>query len=371
MQVPFTESRDFSIGVELKFQIINPYSFNLDSKAKDLIRAVRDTEFEKFLKPEVTQSMLEINSSIHNTPQTLFGEFEKLQLFLKEQEQNLNVSFCGGGTHPFQRWVSRKIFPTSRFRELAKRYQYQTKRSTVFGQHIHIGCSNPEDALYLTHILARFVPQFIAISASSPFYQGVDTGYQSSRITIFNNYPLYGILPYVKNWQEFSDYFYKMQNLGIIESMKDFYWDVRPKPEFGTVEVRVCDTPLTFEKAIIMAAYVQTLSCYILRDRPYELSPEVMDLHSYNRFQSARFGLEGTIINPYTLEKKVIMDDILETIDLMTEYTQSLGNEELIAKLKTSVINKQNDTALLREILNERQSMKEVVNEQCRLWLSH
>src|SRR5262249_27038602 len=153
----------------------------------------------------------------------------------------------------------------------SKKYTYLSKRSTVFGQHIHIGCKSGEDAIYLTHALSRYVPQFIAICASSPFYQGVDTGYASSRSTVFNAFPLSGVMPYLITWNEFSEYYYKMRNYGIIGSMKDFYWDIRPKPEFGTVEIRVCDTPLTIRTAAIITAYIQALSLYLLEEKPIQI----------------------------------------------------------------------------------------------------
>ncbi len=248
-KLPFKKSSVASIGVELEFQLIDPHSYGLISRAKDLIRNIEASPYQIRIKPEITQSMIEINSSIHHSPQTMLEEFSELQSYLLEQANELSIAICGGGTHPFQRWSTQKIFPTKRYKKVSNKYRYLSKQATVFGQHIHVGCGNAEDALYITHALARYVPQFIAIMASSPFYQGAYTGFCSSRSTLFNSFPLSGVIPYLINWNEFSDYFYKMRNLGIISSMKDFYWDIRPKPEFGTVEIRVCDTPLTIKKS--------------------------------------------------------------------------------------------------------------------------
>ncbi len=263
--LPFKSSSLVSLGVELEFQIIDPHSFGLIPRAKDLMRTIKQGPYQKRIKPEITQGMIEINSSVHHSPSILLDELIDIRTFLLNIADQIKINFCGGGTHPFQKWTSLKIFPTSRFKNLSRQYRYLSKRSTVFGQHIHIGCRNSDDAIYLTHALARYVPHFIAISASSPFYQGVDTGYHSSRSNIFSAFPLSGVIPYLTTWKEFSEYFYKMRNLGIVETMKDFYWDIRPKPEFGTVEVRVFDTPLTFNKAVILAAYLQSLAHYLLQ----------------------------------------------------------------------------------------------------------
>src|SRR5690606_31979681 len=123
------------------------------------------------------------------------------------------------------------------------------KQFTVFGQHIHVGCGSGDDAIYLVHALARYVPHFIALSASSPFSQGVDTAFDSSRLNAIAAFPLSGSMPFVQSWDELNAYVAKMYRFRIIGSMKDFYWDIRPKPEYGTIEIRVCDTPLTVERA--------------------------------------------------------------------------------------------------------------------------
>jgi len=358
------------MGVELEFQIINPHSFSLVSRAKDLLRSIKENPLSTNITHEITQSMIEINTSIHTSPAELLVELEKLKNFLVEVGNKHNILICGGGTHPFQRWSMQKIFPTMRYRKLSKKFRFLSKRATVFGQHVHIGCPSAEDAIYLTHALARYVPQLIAISASSPFYQGVDTGYDSSRSTVFNAFPLSGVMPYLNNWEEFSEYYYKLRSLGIISNMKDFYWDIRPKPEFGTVEVRVCDTPLTMKKAVLIAAYLQSLSLYLLEEKPEQLQKDLYYLYNYNRFQASRYGFEGDFVNPYTLKNCTIRDDILETLKRIERHANKLNTMGFLTPLLNDVISNQNDTVLLRELLKQTNSYPKVVEEQCRIWAS-
>ncbi|STX42465.1 carboxylate-amine ligase [Legionella donaldsonii] len=366
--LPFKKSSAVSIGVELEFQIVAPRTYSLVSRAKDLIRNLRESPHRPRITPEITQSMIEINSSIHHSPQAMLEELVHLQQFLLGQAAEMHIAICGGGTHPFQRWTMQKIFPTIRYRKLSRKYRYLSKRSTVFGQHIHIGCTQAEDALYLTHALARYVPQFIAICASSPFYQGIDTGYCSSRSTIFNAFPLSGVIPYLINWREFSDYYYKMRQLGIIASMKDFYWDIRPKPEFGTVEIRVCDTPLTIKKAVLIIAYIQALSLYLLEERPIDVSHDLYYLYNHNRFQASRYGFEGDFINPYTMQHSLIIDDLIETVKKIENYIVQLGNSDYVALLVNDAMKNMNDAAFLKQVFKQEGSLSKVVAAQCRMW---
>lgn len=369
--LPFKSSSPVSIGTELEFQIIDVNSFSLASKAKDLIRYISESKYESRIKPEVTQSMIEINSSVHHSPNDMLNELLELQKFLISSGDALNIKFSGGGTHPFQKWTMQKIFPSPRYKKLSRIYRYLSKRSTVFGQHIHVGCASGDDAIYLTHALIRYVPHFISICASSPFYQGVDTGYFSSRSTVFNSFPQSGVMPFVMTWDEFSEYFHKMKNYGIIESMKDFYWDIRPKPEFGTVEVRVCDTPLTIKKAVTMAAYIQALSLYLLTEKPIKISHDLYYLYNYNRFQASRYGFDGMLINPDSSEPKSIAEDITGTIKIIERYSNQLNTMGYLSQILENVINKKTDAGLIRQIHKQFNSLPKLVEEECKLWVSN
>ncbi len=366
----FKPSSNVTIGTELEFQIVNPKSFALISRAKELVRNIKNSPYQTNIKPEITQSMIEINSSIHSSPDTLFTELLALRDFLLQQAEELQIAFCGGGTHPFQRWAMQKIFPTDRYRHLSQKFRYLSKRSTVFGQHIHIGCESSDDALYLTHALIRYAPHFIALSASSPYYQGVDTGYASSRVTVFNSFPLSGAMPYLTTWEAFSDYYYMMRQYGIIRSMKDFYWDIRPKPEFGTVEIRVCDTPLTIKRAAILVAYIQALSQYLLQERPVVVSPELYYLYPVNRFQAARYGFGGQLLDASLNEPCTIGEDIIHTIKKIEYTANQLNTMSYLVQIKENVINQRNDTLLLKQIFKQVNSLPQVVAAQCDLWKS-
>ncbi|KGP63255.1 gamma-glutamyl ligase [Legionella norrlandica] len=365
----FKKSNVVSIGTELEFQIIDRNSLSLISRSKELMRVLQNMSYHTQIKPEITQSMIEINSSIHDSAKKMYDELLELQTILVETAASIDVNFCGGGTHPFQQWIMQKIFPSKRFKKKFNQYRYLSKRATVFGQHVHVGCATGDDAIYLIHAFARYVPHLIAISASSPFYQGINTNYCSSRSTIFNAFPLSGVIPYLKNWSEFSDYYYKMRHWGIIESMKDVYWDIRPKPEFGTIEIRVCDTPLTLKKSILITAYIQALALYLLEEKPIQLSHNLYYVYNYNRFQASRYGLDGELIIADNNKHVSIREDIIETIKIIEEYANRLGNSEYINELYDEIINKQNDSVILKKIYKQFNSFTKLVAMQCEIWI--
>jgi carboxylate-amine ligase len=222
----------------------------------------------------------------------------------------------------------------------------------------------------LVHLLARYIPHFIALSASSPFYQGADTTFQSSRLTSINAFPLSGCMPFVVDWDGFNGYFEKMMNLKIVASMKDFYWDIRPKPEYGTVEIRVCDTPLTIGTAVALAAYAQTLSKFFFEQRDLTFSQDTYLTYSYNRFQACRFGLAGTLINPASGLHPTIGEDVLHTFELLSDVAQELGTTDALAFLRKRVLGNQTDAGWLRDRFQQCGSLSDVARQQSELWMA-
>ena len=323
----FGQSAALTFGVELELQLVNLSDFDLADASPDLLHLLGRKPFPGNVTPEMTESMIEINSSVHTGYPPLLAQLQEIRDTLVQAGDRLNIGICGGGTHPFQQWASQKIFSKPRFQELSALYGYLAKQFTIFGQHVHIGCASGDDAMFLLHSLNRYVPHFIALSASSPFVQGRDTLFDSARLNSVFAFPMSGRAPFTLRWEEFSEvYFAKMEKTGIIKSMKDFYWDIRPKPEFGTIELRVCDTPLTVERAAALAAYLQALCRHLLERRE---APPVEDdylVYNYNRFQACRFGLDGAITHPKTYETMSLREDIITTLRKMEPHGEVLGS---------------------------------------------
>ncbi|OGQ55152.1 MAG: glutamate--cysteine ligase [Deltaproteobacteria bacterium RIFCSPLOWO2_02_FULL_53_8] len=365
----FTTSTPLTMGVELELQIVNRRDYNLTRGSIDLLALLDKQKHGYDIKPEITESMIEIATSVHRNHQEMLAELTAMRTLLVSAADKLNLGLAGGGAHPFQHWGDQRIFPNERYRLVSELYGYLAKQFTVYGQHIHIGCANGDEAVRLVHLLARTIPHFIALSASSPFYQGVDTTFQSSRLTSINAFPLSGYMPFVADWDAFNTYFQKMARLGIVASMKDFYWDIRPKPEFGTVEIRVCDTPLTIETAVALAAYAQTLSKYFFARRDLMPTQDTYLTYSYNRFQACRFGLAGTLVDPINGQQVAIREDILHTFELLGDTARELGTMDAIAFLRRRVLGNQSDADWLCARYQQSGALSHVVRQQSELWM--
>src|SRR5438477_1171184 len=295
MPLEFTRSDPLTFGVELELMVLNTHDYNLVRGAPDLLARLEKVELEGEVKPEITESMIEVNSAVNTRYGELLDELLHVRDAIVVAADRLNVAVAGGGAHPFHKWKERRIFQGERFQRVSGLYGYLAKQFTVFGQHIHVGVASGDDAIHLTHGLARYIPHFIALSASSPFSQGEDTSFETSRLHAISAFPLSGHMPPLKSWHDFGRYFDEMKGYGIVESMKDFYWDIRPKPEFGTVEIRICDTPLTVERAAQLAGYAQTLAAELLDERESRPLPPLYRVYGYNRFEACRFGFEAEL----------------------------------------------------------------------------
>lgn len=363
----FTQSDTLTLGVELELQIASRIDGDLTGGATELLALIERAPHRGDFKPEITESMIEVSTSVHHSCTELADELQDVRQTLIAAADKLNVLISGGGSHPFQHWADRKIFDTPRFQHLNSLYGYLAKQFTVFGQHIHVGCPNGDEALFLLHGLSRFLPHFIALSAASPYFQGVDTAFDSSRLNAISAFPLSGRAPLVKRWGEFIEYYESMKSFGVIESMKDFYWDIRPKPEFGTVEIRICDTPLTVHRASALAAYAQTVCRYLLIERPFVIDESLYAVYTYNRFQAARFGFEGSFIDPATKQACTLREDFEKMLEKLASHARELGNTELLRELKL-VADKGNDARWMRETYQRNHSLGDLVWSQAQKW---
>jgi len=367
-QLVFKASEPLRLGVELELQIVNTRDYNLTRGAPDLLRLTGKQRHSGEIKPEITESMVEAATSVHVDHRSLLTELQSMRDVLVRCAERLNLAICGGGAHPFQRWAEQRIFARPRFVHLSDLYGYLAKQFTVFGQHIHVGCGSGDDAIHLLHGLSRYIPHFIVLSASSPFSQGQDTAFASSRLNSIAAFPLSGYMPFVSSWAEFNRYFHTMRDLRIVESMKDFYWDIRPKPEFGSVEIRVCDTPLTVEQAARLAAYAQALAGRLLTEPRPAPRAESYFVYTYNRFQACRFGFDGIVVDPLTRQHRTLREDILDTLDGLEREGARLGCGDALDALRQQADARQNGSAWLRQALASSGSLHDVVRLQAEVW---
>jgi len=364
----FADSRALTLGVELELQIVNRHDYDLSPSSPDLLRLMAKHKLPGSITPEITSSMIELCTGVCDSHGMVLEQLRQTRDALVEGADRLNLGLCGGGTHPFQHWSERRIYDKPRFHEVSALYGYLAKQFTIFGQHVHIGCPGPDQALVLLHGLSRFIPHLIALSAASPFVQGTDTGFHSARLNSVFAFPLSGRAPCVTSWAEFEAYFGRMTRTGVVKSMKDFYWDIRPKPEYGTIEVRVLDTPLTVEKAAALAGFIQCLARWLRVERPFEPQEDDYLPYTFNRFQACRFGLDGTFVDPGTGEHRRLRDDIAALFKSLEIHAMELKAEPALQLLAAEVEGLGNDAGWLRAQHEDDPLLPELVRRQCQRW---
>ncbi|MBK7815765.1 MAG: glutamate--cysteine ligase [Rhodocyclaceae bacterium] len=358
----FKTSAPLTMGVELELQLVNPTDFDLSASSPDLLHLLERKSFPGDVKPEIAESMIEVATGIHTGHDGLLIQLREIRAALLDVGDRLNVAMCGGGTHPFQRWFHQRIFAKPRYRQVSALYGYLAKQFTVFGQHVHIGCPSGDEALFLLHALNRYVPHFIALSGSSPYSQGVDTLFDSARLNSVFAFPLSGRAPFVLEWSAFEHgYFAKLEKMGVVTSMKDFYWDIRPKPEFGTIELRVCDTPLTVERAAALGCYLQALCRMLLGRKEDPPAEDDYLVYNYNRFQACRFGLDGSLVHPRTGETISLREDILATLRCIEPDAIVLDSQAALEEVRAIAGGVGNDASFLRRCYAREGGLESVV----------
>ena len=359
----FQKSEALSLGVELELQLVNTHDFDLAPYAEDMLRMMAKIPLPGAVVPEMTSSMIEISTGVCKSSSEVLSQLSQIRDALVKCADKLNIAVVGGGTHPFQQWHERRIYDKPRFRELSELYGYLSKQFTIFGQHVHVGCPDADTALLTLHRMSRYIPHFIALSASSPYVQGQDTAFDSARLNSVFAFPLSGRAPFALTWDEFTVYFNKMTHTGVVKSMKDFYWDIRPKPEFGTIEIRVFDTPLTVERASALAGFVQSLAAWFMREQPFMPAEDDYLVYTYNRFQACRFGLDAVYVDPATGSHMPLREHILLTMRQIEGHAATVGASSAIHLLRRSVEQADNDSRWLRERQGEERLLAEVIRQ--------
>lgn len=253
----FAKSESYTLGAEVELQIVDRQTMELSPKAAQILSRWSGPPR---LQPEIFQSMLEISTGIcrdvAHVEDDLRATAGKLLALGREQ----GVRFIATGTHPTARYQERKLYPADRYHGLIARNQWIARRLLIFGLHVHVGMPDPETAIAVQNELLYDLGLLLAISTSSPFWQGEATGLASSRITVFEALPTGGLPALVHDWNEFCELVGILQKSHAITSLKDLWWDIRPSPRYGTIELRVCDGLATVRETAMIVALTRALA---------------------------------------------------------------------------------------------------------------
>lgn len=326
--LPFKGSPRPTLGVELEIQILDPETMNLTSGSVDLLARLNAGRAEHpKIKQELTQSTVEVITGIcDDVPHARRDLTESLRT-LYEAGDELGLAFAMAGTHPFAQWRDQKIFPNERYDHLVNKIQWPARRLLIYGLHVHVGVGSGEKAIAISNALTTFIPHLLALSASSPYTDFEDTGLASVRSKIFEGMPTAGLPFRLANYGEFQAFMNTLIHAGAIESVREIWWDIRPHPSFGTIEVRVCDCPSSLTEVCAITALIQSL--VVCLGTYYDEGHYVDLLRAWivreNKWRAARNGLDAEIILDNRGGQAPLREEIGSLLEDVAPFADALG----------------------------------------------
>lgn len=295
----FGAGTPFTIGVEEEYMLLDPVSLDLVQRADRMLEAGAGRSVAANLSPELFQSLLEAHTPPCATTAELEQELRRLRANVTELAHSLGLRVGSAGTHPFSLFERQRLTQRDRYNALVDQLQYIARRELIFGLHVHVAVDDPDKAIHVMTSLGPHLAELIALTASSPFWRGLPTGLMSSRHSVFAPFPRSGPPPQFRNYDDYAAIVGQLEATGCIADYKHLWWDVRPHPRFGTVEVRVTDAVTRVEDAIAIAAYVQALVKRYADEFPaaVPVPPPHPVLIAENKWLAARYGLEAPLID--------------------------------------------------------------------------
>jgi carboxylate-amine ligase len=330
--IDFAGSPRPTIGVEWEFALVDAQTRDLSNEATTVIAEIGENPC---VHKELLRNTVEVVSGVcDNTAQAM----EDLRTTLKPARQIVRDRgmelFCAG-THPFARWSTQKLTDAPRYAELIKRTQWWGRQMLIWGVHVHVGISSAAKVMPIMTSLLQYYPHLLALSASSPWWGGEDTGYASNRAMMFQQLPTAGLPFHFQKWAEFEGFVYDQKKTGIIDHMDEIRWDIRPSPHLGTLEVRICDGVSNLRE---LAALVALTHCLIVDlDRRLdagETLPSMPPWHvQENKWRAARYGLDAVIILDAESNERLVTDDLPDILERLEPVATSLHCADELASV--------------------------------------
>lgn len=298
MQIPFHSSPTSSLGIEWELQLVDRDTRQLTSGAAEILRELAPDGEHATAKHELLQSTIEIITGVCSTVGEATADLAATIALVQPLAAARGLGLMCAGTHPVTDWQSQQISDNPRYAKLVHDMQWLARRLQIFGVHVHVGVRSPDKAIAMVNALSAYIPHFLALSASSPYWKGSDTGLASARSKIFEGLPTAGLPQQLTDWGQFEGYMGTLIRTGTIESIKEVWWDIRPHPTYGTVELRIADGLPTIAEVGMVAALSQCLVDTFDReiDKGYTLPVPKRWVLQENKWRAARHGLAADII---------------------------------------------------------------------------
>jgi glutamate---cysteine ligase / carboxylate-amine ligase len=351
----------FTIGVEEEFQIIDPATCDLRSHVSKLISAASPGIIEQ-MKNEMHQSIVETGTNICQNVAELRIEMHRTRGELVAAAERAGLQVAAAGTHPFSSWIDQVISPGERYQNIIEELQQLARSLLIFGMHVHVAMPDKQSTIDMMNMVRYFLPHLLALSTSSPFWMGRNTGLKSFRTTVFRRFPRTGVPEQFESWSAYENFVNLLVRLHCIDNGKKIWWDVRPHPTFGTLEFRMCDVTTKVEEAVAIAALTQAIVVKL-----YKLYTSNQSWRLYrralieeNKWRAARYGIEGKLID-FGKEEEVPMRSLIpELLELVDDVLDELGSRSAVEYVHT-ILNEGTSAERQLRVYQETGDLKAVV----------
>ncbi len=336
MRTASSTFEQFTLGIEEEFQIVDPHTRELRSHVSEILEEGKTLLGEQ-VKPEMIQSMIEVGTGICKDIHEARSDITNLRSTLSAIVRKKGLEIVAAGTHPFSHWQDQKIFENARYELIVEENQMIARSLLTFGLHVHVGVADPERAIHIMNAVRYSLPHVLALSTSSPFWLGVDTGLKSYRSEVFTRFPRTGIPDHFDSYSSFQRYVNLLIETGCIDDGKKIYWDVRPHPVFPTLEFRICDIPSRVDDTIAIAALFQALVAKInkLLDQNLTFRLHHKMLIEENKWRAVRYGLDGKMIDFGKGKEVPVRELIHELLEFVDDVIDDLRSRKEIRHIHT------------------------------------
>lgn len=334
------DAMKFTIGIEEEYQVICPDTRELISHDQ-LIVTEAAKHLNEQVKAEMHQAVVEVGTNICQNISDARREITYLRKSISDIANKLGHKIGAAGTHPFSKWETQLITPNPRYDEIVNELQDTARSNLIFGLHVHIGIEDKQMALHLTNAMRYFLPHLYALSSNSPFWEGRNTGFKSFRSKVFDKFPRTGIPDVFHTVAEYEHYIDILIKTKCIDNPKKIWWDIRIHPFFPTLEVRICDVPMTIEETLSITAVIQALvaKLYKLRTKNLNFMLYHRSLINENKWRASRYGIDSRMID-FGKECEVPTKDLMiELLDFIDDVVDDLGSRNEVEHVKTMLKN--------------------------------
>jgi carboxylate-amine ligase len=334
-KLEFNSNRYPTLGVELELALVSAESLELSNSIDQVLEHL-SSDLGDRAKPELMQCCLEINTGICRSVDQAADDLAQSLRVVERVTDSLGLLLWWGATHPSSLCQHQKVTPDPRYYKLVNLLQEMARRLITFGLHVHVGVDSGDKAVMICDRIMQHLPTLLALSCSSPYWEGQDTGLHSHRSKIMEVLPTAGLPTLMRNWSEYSWLVNHLVDTGFINTIREIWWDVRPHHNFGTVEVRVCDMPGSLDRVLAITALIQCLVKALsdeIDEGTYQHDCHPMMVRQ-NKWRACRFGNRAHLVDAYTCEVRTVSEVTGRLIERLTPTARNLECESHLQKVQ-------------------------------------